>query len=101
MWRLLSRSFEEYCKKKNIQHALQEARVVQKWPEVVARHYTEVCPTTKVSKIQNNVLYIWVNEPLWIGELEKNNHFFSQRIEEETHYPLKKIVFLYKPFSLK
>ncbi len=98
MWRSLTRSLEEYCRKKNIQHALLEARVVKKWPEIVARHYTEICPATKVSKIQNKTLYVWVNEPMWIGELEKNKNIFSQRIKEETNYPLEKIVFLYHYF---
>lgn len=98
MWRSLSRSLEEYCKRKNIQHALLEARVVSMWPNIILKKYADASPSTKIVKIQKNVLHIWVNEPLWVGELEKNNFFFSQQIEKETGYQVEKIVFLYRVF---
>ncbi|MBI2462930.1 MAG: hypothetical protein HYV65_01695 [Candidatus Spechtbacteria bacterium] len=95
MWSKLSFTIADYIKKKGLEAPFKENEVCVVWKSVVEELYPSSSIYSKAVGVQNNILKVFVSQPIWVSEFEGNKKALIEKIVVKTRFPIQNILFIY------
>ena len=92
MWISLSNIL--YKKNRPFLKKIESGQLPLVWKKTVKKIYPKAGAHTEYANYHNNVLYIRVSDPIWIGELDSYREVFKKELNQQRKKPIYGIKFI-------